>query len=190
VNGAPNGLSVPRWSLSKTHLKGSRPWASLSRNYRLTRAPSSTWRRRDASEALYEGLGRRNQGDLGGCRFADSFAWGSVRAIARPTMITGKPEDRRPSLTREPGDLPSLVQPTSGEVTDGLYPSPCSRSAAGSLAAWPRMRLSRDVRVPTASVPHFRARSHGIDLFARAQTYFAHSLSGRLSPSVHVRTPM
>jgi hypothetical protein len=24
VNGAPNGLSVPRWSLSKTHLKGSR----------------------------------------------------------------------------------------------------------------------------------------------------------------------
>jgi hypothetical protein len=36
-------------------------------------------------------------------------------------MITGATwEDRRPSLTREPGDLPSLVQPISGEVTDGL----------------------------------------------------------------------
>jgi hypothetical protein len=124
VNGAPNGISVPRRSLSKPHLKGSRTWASLSRNYRLTRAPSSTWRRRDASETLYEGLGRRNQGNLGGCRFADSLASESVRAIARPTMITGKPEDRRPSLTCEPGDLPSLVQPTSGEVTDGLSPSP------------------------------------------------------------------
>ena len=30
VDGAPNGISVPRWSLSSTHLKGSRPWASLS----------------------------------------------------------------------------------------------------------------------------------------------------------------
>ena len=30
VDGAPNGISVPRWSLSKPHLKGSRPWASLS----------------------------------------------------------------------------------------------------------------------------------------------------------------
>jgi hypothetical protein len=30
VDGAPNGFSVPRWSLSKPHLKGSRPWASLS----------------------------------------------------------------------------------------------------------------------------------------------------------------
>jgi hypothetical protein len=26
VDGAPNGISVPRWSLSPTHLKGSRPW--------------------------------------------------------------------------------------------------------------------------------------------------------------------
>ena len=25
VDGAPNGISVPRWSLSKPHLKGSRP---------------------------------------------------------------------------------------------------------------------------------------------------------------------
>ena len=25
VDGAPNGISVPRWSLSPTHLKGSRP---------------------------------------------------------------------------------------------------------------------------------------------------------------------
>jgi hypothetical protein len=60
------------------------------------------------------------------------------------------------------------------------------------IAARRRMRLSQDVRVPTASVPvpHFRARSHEIDLFACAQTYFAHSLSGRLTPSVHVRTPM
>ena len=31
VDGAPNGISVPRWSLSKPHLKGSRPWASLFR---------------------------------------------------------------------------------------------------------------------------------------------------------------
>jgi putative transposase len=30
VDGAPNGIIVPRWSLSSTHLKGSRPWASLS----------------------------------------------------------------------------------------------------------------------------------------------------------------
>jgi hypothetical protein len=30
VDGAPNGISVTRWSLSKPHLKGSRPWASLS----------------------------------------------------------------------------------------------------------------------------------------------------------------
>jgi len=30
VDGAPNGISVPRWSLSKPHLKGSRPWASLA----------------------------------------------------------------------------------------------------------------------------------------------------------------
>src|ERR1700733_11552327 len=30
MDGAPNGISVPRWSLSKPHLKGSRPWASLS----------------------------------------------------------------------------------------------------------------------------------------------------------------
>jgi hypothetical protein len=28
------------------------------------------------------------------------------------------------------------------------------------------------------------------DLFASAQTYFAHSLSGRLIPSVQVRTPL
>ena len=40
MKGAPDGISVPRWSLSKTHLKGSR------------RAPSSTWRRQDASEAI------------------------------------------------------------------------------------------------------------------------------------------
>ena len=30
VDGATSGISVPRWSLSKPHLKGSRPWASLS----------------------------------------------------------------------------------------------------------------------------------------------------------------
>jgi hypothetical protein len=30
LDGAPNGISVLRWSLSKPHLKGSRPWASLS----------------------------------------------------------------------------------------------------------------------------------------------------------------
>jgi hypothetical protein len=30
VDGAPNGISVPRWALSSIHLKGSRPWASLS----------------------------------------------------------------------------------------------------------------------------------------------------------------
>ena len=71
VKGAPDGISVPRWSLSKTHLKGSR------------RAPSSTWRRQDASEPLYEGLGRRNQWDLGRCRFADSFAWASARLLGR-----------------------------------------------------------------------------------------------------------
>jgi transposase len=29
VDGAPIGISVPRWSSSKPHLKGSRPWASL-----------------------------------------------------------------------------------------------------------------------------------------------------------------
>ena len=33
---APNGISVPRWSLSQTHLKGSRPWASLSGICRLS----------------------------------------------------------------------------------------------------------------------------------------------------------
>jgi hypothetical protein len=109
VNGAPNGLSVPRWSLSKTHLKGSRPWASLSRNYRLTRAPSSTWRRRDASEALYEGLGRRNQGDLGGgsiCGFirvgkrphdcsADNDHWETGRSAS-----VVDPRARRPAIAR------------------------------------------------------------------------------------------
>jgi hypothetical protein len=30
VDGGPNGISVLRWSLSKPHLKGSLPWASLS----------------------------------------------------------------------------------------------------------------------------------------------------------------
>jgi hypothetical protein len=39
--GAPSGISVPRWSLSPTHLKGSRPWASLSLNCRLSRAWAS-----------------------------------------------------------------------------------------------------------------------------------------------------
>jgi uncharacterized protein YdhG (YjbR/CyaY superfamily) len=34
VGGAPNGISVPRWSLSKGHLKESRPWASLARIWR------------------------------------------------------------------------------------------------------------------------------------------------------------
>ena len=28
MDGAPNGIIVPRWSLSSTHLKGSRPWAN------------------------------------------------------------------------------------------------------------------------------------------------------------------
>jgi hypothetical protein len=37
VDGAPNGISVPRWSLSKPHLKGSGPRASLSGIYRLSR---------------------------------------------------------------------------------------------------------------------------------------------------------
>jgi hypothetical protein len=37
LDGAPNGISVPRWSLSKSHLKGSRPWASLSGICRVTR---------------------------------------------------------------------------------------------------------------------------------------------------------
>ena len=45
VDGAPNGISVPRWSLSKPHLKGSRPWASLSGICRLSRGSVSIWRR-------------------------------------------------------------------------------------------------------------------------------------------------
>src|SRR5580704_11515515 len=45
VDGAPNGISVPRWSLSKPHLKGSRPWASLSGICRLSRGLVSIWRR-------------------------------------------------------------------------------------------------------------------------------------------------
>ena len=32
MDGAPNGIIVPRWSLSSTHLKGSRPWAKSIRN--------------------------------------------------------------------------------------------------------------------------------------------------------------
>jgi hypothetical protein len=40
----------------------------------------------------------------------------TVNGETTPLMITGNREDRRPSLTREPGDLPSLVQPISGEV--------------------------------------------------------------------------
>ena len=44
VDGAPNGISVPRWSLSSTHLKGSSPWASLSLICRLSRASGSIWR--------------------------------------------------------------------------------------------------------------------------------------------------
>ena len=42
---APNGISVSRLSLSPSHLKGSRPWASLSPNCRLSRALGSIWRR-------------------------------------------------------------------------------------------------------------------------------------------------
>ena len=45
VDGAPNGISVPRWSLSKPHLKGSRPWASVSGICRLSRGLVSIWRR-------------------------------------------------------------------------------------------------------------------------------------------------
>src|SRR5271166_3577621 len=45
VDGAPNGISVPRWSLSPTHLKGSRPWASLSGISPLSRGSGSIWRR-------------------------------------------------------------------------------------------------------------------------------------------------
>src|SRR6202044_431136 len=45
VDGAPNGISVPRWSLSSTHLKGSRPWASLSGICRLSRGLVWIWRR-------------------------------------------------------------------------------------------------------------------------------------------------
>ena len=45
VDGAPNGISVPRWSLSKPHLKGSRPWASLFGICRLSRGLVSIWRR-------------------------------------------------------------------------------------------------------------------------------------------------
>src|SRR5271166_6542729 len=45
LDGAPNGISVPRWSWSSTHLKGSRPWASLSLNCRLSRVSGSIWRR-------------------------------------------------------------------------------------------------------------------------------------------------
>src|SRR5271166_363148 len=37
--------SVPRWSLSQTHLKGSRPWASLSSIPRLSRASGLIWPR-------------------------------------------------------------------------------------------------------------------------------------------------
>ena len=46
VDGAPNGISVPRWSLSPTHLKGSRPWASLSGISPLSPVSGSIWRRR------------------------------------------------------------------------------------------------------------------------------------------------
>ena len=45
VDGAPNGISVPRWSLSKPHLKGSRPWASLSGILLLSHGLVSIWRR-------------------------------------------------------------------------------------------------------------------------------------------------
>src|SRR5208337_2190259 len=45
VDGAPNGINVPRWSLSSTHLKGSRPWASLSGIWLLSRELVSIWRR-------------------------------------------------------------------------------------------------------------------------------------------------
>ena len=45
MDGAPNGISVPRWSLSPTHLKGSRPWASLSGISPLSRGSGSIWRR-------------------------------------------------------------------------------------------------------------------------------------------------
>ena len=45
MDGTPNGISVPRWSWSSTHLKGSRPWASLSLNCRLSRVSGSIWRR-------------------------------------------------------------------------------------------------------------------------------------------------
>ena len=45
MDGAPNGISVPRWSLSPTHLKGSRPWASLSGILPLSRGLGSIWRR-------------------------------------------------------------------------------------------------------------------------------------------------
>ena len=41
----PNGISVPRWSLSKPHLKGSRPWASLSGILLASRGSVWIWRR-------------------------------------------------------------------------------------------------------------------------------------------------
>ena len=56
VDGAPNGIRVPRWSLSSTHLKEGRPWASLSLNCRLSRENDAA----DAT-AICEAAGRPGQ---------------------------------------------------------------------------------------------------------------------------------
>jgi hypothetical protein len=45
VDGAPSGISVLRWSLSKPHLMGSRPWASLAGICRLSRGLVPIWPR-------------------------------------------------------------------------------------------------------------------------------------------------
>ena len=67
VDGAPNGISVPRWSLSKPHLKGSRPRASLSGICRLSRGLVSIWRRSRPDHRI---------GDHGHDQDASAFASG------------------------------------------------------------------------------------------------------------------
>ena len=73
VDGAPNGISVPRWSLSSTHLKGSRPWASLSLNCRLSRVSGSIWRRtRSKSTASTRRARSSSPASCGAARWCNS----------------------------------------------------------------------------------------------------------------------
>ena len=68
VDGAPNGITAPRWSLSKPHLRGTRPWASVIGILSLSRGSGSAWRGRHRAQVAARGPCRNSSPSLSGLR--------------------------------------------------------------------------------------------------------------------------